>query len=135
MLGGRTQGDGLNDTATTTLYRPVGPKELRLIEDGGFKEFPPRLPEQPIFYPVTNREYAEQIARDWNAKDPKTNYSGFVTKFHVRTSYLSQFDPQRVGSAIHTEYWIPAEDLTEFNRNIIGMIEVVAEFRGEGVTR
>ena len=123
------------NTETTTLYRPVGPRELALIAASGYREFPPRLPEQPIFYPVTNREYAEQIARDWNAKDPKTGYTGFVTMFRVRTRYLSQFDPQRVGSAIHTEYWIPAEDLPEFNRNIVGTIEVVAEFRGEPVTR
>ena len=52
---------------TITLYRPVGPKELELIEDSGFREFPPRLPDQPIFYPVTNHPYATQIARDYSA--------------------------------------------------------------------
>jgi hypothetical protein len=26
------------------------------------------------------------------------------------------------------EYWIPAEDLPEFNANIVGRIEVVAEY-------
>jgi len=51
-----------------TLYRPVGPKELAPIEASGWKEFPPRLPGQPIFYPVTNEEYATQIARDWNVR-------------------------------------------------------------------
>ena len=49
-----------------TLYRPVGPQELALIEASGWREFPPRLPEQPIFYPVLNEEDAIQIARDWN---------------------------------------------------------------------
>ena len=39
---------------TTILYRPVGPKELELIVASGYREFPPRLPEQPIFYPVLN---------------------------------------------------------------------------------
>jgi hypothetical protein len=39
---------------TVTLYRPVGPKELELIKSSGWKEFPPRLAEQPIFYPVIN---------------------------------------------------------------------------------
>lgn len=34
------------------LYRPVGAKELDLIAASGYREFPPRLPEQPIFYPV-----------------------------------------------------------------------------------
>ncbi|MDJ0699325.1 MAG: hypothetical protein QNJ07_05670 [Woeseiaceae bacterium] len=40
--------------STKTLYRPVGPAELDLIRDSGWQEFPPRLPEQPIFYPVLN---------------------------------------------------------------------------------
>jgi hypothetical protein len=50
---------------TTTLYRPVGQEELNLIKSSGYREFPPRLPHQPIFYPVLNEEYATQIARDW----------------------------------------------------------------------
>jgi hypothetical protein len=115
---------------TTVLFRPVGPKELELIRKSGFTAFPPRLPEQPIFYPVLNQEYAEQIARDWNARDPSTGYVGFVTRFHVDSSYLARFEPKQVGSAIHLEYWIPAEQLAEFNGNIVGPIEVVAEFRG-----
>jgi hypothetical protein len=53
---------------TVTLYRPVGPEELDLIVKSGFREFPPRLSDQPIFYPVTNEAYATQIARDWNVK-------------------------------------------------------------------
>ncbi len=40
------------------LYRPVGTKELELVIRSGNKAFPPRLPEQPIFYPVLNEEYA-----------------------------------------------------------------------------
>jgi hypothetical protein len=112
------------------LYRPVGPEELRLIAESGYREFPPRLPSQPIFYPVLNKEYAVQIARDWNAKDPKIG-AGFVTRFRVSSAYLSKFEVQTVGNAIHQEYWIPAEELSEFNANIIGKIEVVAEFRAE----
>jgi hypothetical protein len=117
---------------TTTLFRPVGPKELALIRASGLTEFPPRLPEQPIFYPVLDREYAEQIARDWNAKDPKTGHQGFVTQFDVDAQYLSRFEVHRVGGATHLEYWIPAEQLVEFNRHIIGRIQVVAEFSAEG---
>jgi hypothetical protein len=115
---------------TITLYRPVGQKELNLIRDSGYTAFPPRLPEQPIFYPVLNEEYATQIARDWNAKYnmPKV---GYVTRFAVHAEYLARYEVQKVGSAIHQEYWIPAEDLAEFNRNIVGPIEVIAEFRRE----
>lgn len=53
---------------TITLYRPVGHHELMLIVASSYSTFPPRLPEQPIFYPVLNEQYAIQIARDWNAK-------------------------------------------------------------------
>jgi hypothetical protein len=109
-----------------TLYRPVGPKELELIEATEWREFPPRLPGQPIFYPVTNEAYATQIARDWNVK---SDGAGFVMKFEVDAYYLSQYPVQKVGGEIHTEYWIPAEDLAEFNHNIVGKIAVVAEFR------
>ncbi|MBK9507756.1 MAG: hypothetical protein IPO03_20575 [Bacteroidetes bacterium] len=110
---------------TTTLYRPVGPKELALIEQSGWKKFPPRLPEQPIFYPVMNEEYAIQIARDWNVA---ASGSGFVTKFEVKTDYLKQFDVQNVGGHIHNELWIPAEQLDEFNNNIVGKIKVTKSF-------
>lgn len=111
---------------TTILYRPVGPEELKLIEDSGWKKFPLRLPEQPIFYPVMNEEYAIQIARDWNVP---ASGSGFVTKFAVNTSYVSRFEIQNVGGEIHNELWVPAEELEEFNSNIVGLIEVTKEFR------
>lgn len=109
----------------TTLYRPVGPKELELIKESGWTKFPPRLPEQPIFYPVMNEAYAIQIARDWNVP---ASGSGYVTKFNVRTNYLKRFEVQNVGGEIHNELWIPAEELEEFNNNIIGLIEVTQVF-------
>jgi hypothetical protein len=115
----------------TTLYRPVGQKELDLIREGGFTAFPPRLYWQPIFYPVLNEEYATGIARDWNTKDEASGYVGYVTRFRVRTDFLKRYDVQTVGSSVHQEYWIPAEELSEFNENIVGHIEVIAEFRQE----
>ncbi|HEY0460134.1 MAG TPA: hypothetical protein VGC97_13435 [Pyrinomonadaceae bacterium] len=117
------------EEATVTLYRPVGKNELALIEASDFTAFPPRLPEQPIFYPVTNEEYAAQIARDWNAKY-NADKAGYVTKFKVRKIFLANYETKIVGSREHEEYWIPAEDLEEFNRNIVGKIEVITEFRG-----
>jgi hypothetical protein len=115
-------------TELTTLYRPVGPKELELIKESGWKKFPPRLPDQPIFYPVMNEEYAIQIARDWNVP---ASGSGYVTKFNVRTEYLKKFKVENVGGEIHNELWVPAEELEEFNENIVGQIEVTKEFRKE----
>jgi hypothetical protein len=110
---------------TITLYRPVGPKELALIEASGFKEFPPRLPEQPIFYPVLNAEYATQIARDWNALH---DGAGHVTRFQVNAEFLQRYPVQTVGSSLHQELWVPAAELPDFNRNIVGLIEVIASF-------
>ncbi len=113
---------------TVTLFRPVGQKELDLIKESGYRRFPPRLPGQPIFYPVLNEEYAIQIARDWNTKDAASGYVGYVTRFSVRSNFLKPYSVHRVGSTIHEEYWIPAEDLGVFNDNIIGLIEVIAQF-------
>lgn len=119
---------------TITLYRPVGPKELALIEESGYTAFPPRLPEQPIFYPVTNEPYAVQIARDWNSKSADNGNAGFVTRFAVRASFLAGYRIEQVGARQHQEYWIPAEELDQFNANIVGRIEVIAEYRhGEPV--
>jgi hypothetical protein len=113
----------------TRLYRPVGLNELALIWDTGCEEFPPRLPDQPIFYPVTSAEYATQIARDWNTK--ASSFAGFVTSFPVDDNYLSGFERHIVGSAAHEEYWIPADQLPNFNRQIQGKIEVEAAFFGK----
>jgi hypothetical protein len=116
----------MDEMETIILWRPVGPKELKLIEESGYRRFPPRLPEQPIFYPVCNERYATEIAQRWNAKNGK---SGFVTRFEVRTDFLQQYEREVVGAPYHEEYWIPAEDLAAFNDAIVGEIEVVAEFR------
>lgn len=107
------------------LYRPVGPQELALIVASGYREFPPRLPEQPIFYPVTNEEYARHIAERWNVQE---NGGGYVTRFAVSEEFISRYPVQQVGARLHTEHWIPAEDLAELNRNIVGAIEVIASF-------
>jgi hypothetical protein len=111
---------------TVTLYRPTGSNELALVREMDFEGFPPRLPEQPIFYPVTNEAYASQIARDWNTKTG--DGKGFATRFAVRKAFLDEFDRKVVGGAQHEEYWVPAERLEEFNANIVGKIEVIREF-------
>jgi hypothetical protein len=113
------------------LYRPVGLKEWQLIEAAERKAFPPRLDWQPIFYPVLNQAYAEQIARDWNTKDLASGYIGLVTAFDVDENYLSQFEEQIVGGSQHRELWILAEELENFNAHIIGKIRLVAVFYGE----
>ncbi len=90
------------------------------------RAFPPRLPEQPIFYPVLTEEYAIKIARDWNVKD---SGSGFVTRFEVLESYLNAYDVHEAGGQAHLEYWIPAEEMSAFNNAIVGNIVITQEFR------
>jgi hypothetical protein len=111
--------------ATITLYRPVGPKELDLIRQSGFRAFPPRLLEQPIFYPVLTEAYAIRIASDWNVKE---SGAGYVLRFQVRKPFLDGYKVQNAGGSQYQEYWIPAEDLAAFNENIVGLIEVMARF-------
>ena len=118
----------MREETTVTLFRPVGLRELELIRESGYRRFPPRLPEQPIFYPVLNEEYAVQIARDWNTKHGEGG-RGYVMRFRVRAEFLGRYEVQTVGGSVHQEYWIPAEELAEFNDHIVGPIEVIAEFR------
>jgi hypothetical protein len=113
------------DAETVTLWRPTGPEELALVEASGWREWPPRLPSQPIFYPVLNEEYATKIARDWNVL---ASGSGFVTRFRVRKSFLDNYEVRQAGGQTILEYWIPADDLPALNANIVGQIEVVAEY-------
>ncbi len=120
--------------STVKLYRPTGIKELELIMASNWKKFPPRLFWQPIFYPVLNQPYAEQIASEWNTKDEFSGYCGIVTGFEVNEDYCSKYAVQNVGGNIHNELWIPAEDLELFNQNIVGDISIIKVFLGDFVT-
>lgn len=110
---------------TVVLYRPIGPAELELVQQSGYRRWPPRLPGQPVFYPVTNEEYAVEIASEWNVKE---SGAGYVTRFRVRKEFMDRYDIHTVGSSRHTEWWIPADDLDELNLNIEGEIEVIRSF-------
>jgi len=114
------------ETESVVMYRPTGPKELALVEASGFTCWPPRLPEQPVFYPVKNEEYAAQIAEKWNAPESGV---GFVTRFRVRREFMQKYEVHQVGGTEHQEWWIPAEELEALNENIVGKIEVIGEFR------
>jgi hypothetical protein len=111
------------------LYRPVGLEELLLVFATGMTAFPPRLPEQPIFYPVMNAVYAAQIAREWNTKSH--SLAGYVTRFSVNDAYARSFPVRTVGARVHQELWVPAEELEDFNKQLEGQIAVTDAFFGE----
>ena len=113
----------------TTLWRPTGPAELALVRDSGWREWPPRLPEQPIFYPVLNEDYATRIAREWNL--PRDG-EGHVTRFRVDAGFASLYPVRQVGGRTILELWVPAGELAEFNAHIHGEIELVRSFPPAG---
>jgi hypothetical protein len=118
LLAGRTE----NPDGTTTLWRPVGPDELALIAGSGWRAFPPRLADQPIFYPVLNEAYAARIATEWNVP---ASGAGYVTRFRVDTPFARRYPSRQAGGGDIVELWVPAEELDEFNTHIVGPIEVV----------
>lgn len=119
------------DGDLVVLYRPVGPREYALLQANGFTRWPPRLLEQPIFYPVANARYAREIAIRWNIKDSGV---GYVTRFHVSRTAMDRYPLQKVGAAHHTEWWVPAEELDALNDAIFGRIEVIGEYRDANET-
>lgn len=110
------------------LYRPVGQTEMDLIIDSGYHAFPPRLAGQPIFYPVLNERYACEIAQRWNAKEKVSGYRGYVTRFEIADEFIKRYEVQTVGASYHQEFWIPAEELVDFNQHILEKIEVIKCF-------
>lgn len=116
----------MTSVATVTRYRPLGPDELRLVEASGWKKWPPRLPGQSHFYPVTTQQYAREITERWNVREYGV---GYVAKFEVRKSFMDTYEIHRVGGSSHMEWWIPAGDLEDLNVHIVGSIEIVEERR------
>ena len=111
------------------LYRPTGLAELHLVRDSDWSEWPPRLPDQPIFYPVTTFAYAEKIARDWNAVGQGEAAWGFVTRFEITDDRAARHPVELAGGRDHAELWVPAEELPAFNADIVGTIEAIAAYR------
>ena len=111
------------------LFRPTGYKELLLVRDSGWCAWPPRLKDQPIFYPVTTFKYAEKIARDWNSALPAPDNLGFVTEFEISAEVAAKYPVQVAGGRDHSELWVPAEELEAFNAGIVGVIAPIAAYR------
>jgi hypothetical protein len=125
---------GKNQMNFVTLYRPVGQKEMILVKESGWSRFPPRLEWQPIFYPVMNQQYAEQIAKQWNTEDEFSGYVGHVLAFEIPEEYISKYPIQNVGGELHNELWVPSSELEHLNNNINGLIRIVCSFYGAKYT-
>ena len=113
---------------TVIVFRPIGPEELKLLEANGWRRWLARLPHQPIFYPMTNEEYA----RDRIEVERRGVRTVYVARFRVRRSFMDRYEIPQVGASHHAEWWIPAEDLDDLNDNIVGTIELIARFGREG---
>ena len=122
LLGEIHRGRQENPDGTTRLWRPVGPAELELLHAADMRAWPPRLPDQPIFYPVLNEGYARQIAAEWNIA---ASGAGYVTRFHLPTHFARRYPTCQAGGRDKLELWIPAGDLDELNHHLVGPIEVV----------
>jgi hypothetical protein len=122
LLGEIHRGRQENPDGSTTLWRPIGPAELDLLRAADMRAWPPRLPDQPIFYPVLNEAYARQIAAEWNVA---ASGSGYTTRFHLPTSFARRYPTCQAGGRDKLELWVPASELDDLNRHLIGPIEVV----------
>lgn len=93
------------------LWCPVGPAELSLLRESGWRVWPP---DQPIF-PVLNEADATRIARD---RTMPAEGAGFVTRFRIEAGVVRS---------------IPETgEMGEFNAHLTGPIEVVREFHAPG---
>jgi len=91
-----------------TLWRPVGPEELKLIEETDWKAFPPRLSEQPIFYPVTTEEYAEKMratGMSGRADRAMSHGSKFVRTTWTNTRSSSQVAKRTRNTGFQPRSW------------------------------
>lgn len=109
----------------TILYKPLSPKQLAAVISSGWRRFSPDSPQQKVFYPKLHLEYAEKIARQWDAAQYE---AGFVVKFKVPSQFVADYDIQSVGYDEHREYKIPIHELERFNRQIIGPIRLISAF-------
>ena len=112
---------------TTRLFRPLDLPELKGICDSGYGRFPTRQTWQPIFYPVADLSYAEQIAYECHV-NASSGYGGFVVQFDVEERYMDSFKLPRSTNATFQEFRIPAESLPELNRQLQGDIQLVSSF-------
>jgi len=129
------------ENTAVALWRPVGPKELDLIRQSGMRAFPPRLPEQPIFYSVLTEAYAVKIARNWNVP---ASGKGYVTRFLQgfpgslsspggRRRAQETFGPSMQPSLERSRWW--AAFLSFITRKVEVRLRLLRQVRTFGLSR
>ncbi len=111
---------------TQRLFRPLNRAELDLIQANAWKAFPPRLPSQPIFYPVLQEQYAIEITQQWNL--PRFGQA-YVVAFDIDADFVAKYPIQKVGLDHHLELWVPAEELDAFNQELVGPIKLTKSYQ------
>lgn len=107
------------------LWRPVGPEELKQIEDAGMMAFPPSSSEQSVFYPKSTKNHAIEVAREWNAP---VYGKGFVVCVDVRKDLFDHLKVSHTRENAQQEFWLPLEDIEALNASLMGRIKVSHRF-------
>ena len=110
---------------STCLYKSLTPAQFAGVIQSDWRELAAESPDQKMFYPKLNRQYAEMVARMLNLAHYNAAY---VVKFNVNALFLARYEIQTVAYDEHQEYKIPIEDLPLLNCHIVGIIEVVSAF-------
>ena len=111
---------------TTVLFRPVGEKELALIVGRLSRLSTPPARAADFLSRHERRLRGSDRARLEHSR----RRDRLRERFRVRSAFLRRYSRHTVGASTHGEYWIPAEELPDFNAALVGPIEVIAELHG-----
>ncbi|NVO85483.1 ADP-ribosylation/crystallin J1 [Hymenobacter terrestris] len=107
-----------HDPATVLLYRPVTQAELDWIAASDWLAFPLAQPEPLVFYLTPPESVTGLAGAD----------SSYLLRFALFADYAAQLPVEQVGSREPDALLVPAEELAEFNRQLVGRIEVISIF-------
>jgi hypothetical protein len=54
--------------------------------------------------------------------------AGYVVIFNIQQQFIEQYELQTIGYQEHYEYRIPVSHLSQFNKALIGQIELISAF-------
>lgn len=112
-----------NNTGLVSLYYAVSDKELDIIVNHQYKVFPVRFFNKKYFCPMLNREYAQRVASE-RGNFPLDTTVAHVVRFMMRTKSVEKYIHGDVTNP-RTPINVSADQLQDFNQDIIGFIERV----------